>query len=287
MTSRAITGKVDETSGQFEFKGDDGSDVDVTTLSQLEMFDIFYRDDEVNGVVPVLAEAIRYKGFDPIELRRELSDKGLLFKDLLVILTALAISGNNPNRLTDRAKVRNVEVGMRAAEILRKYEIQRTKTQGGLITLARVGIAYIGIYAQLRKYLVSTGMITKQFSTPLEAVFQDPNMGAVAIIHGQEDSYREYEGRISAALRSASARTTRADWLEIACRGLSSDVLSCQVLSGFTPGGPPMSPSAMAPLFAEYNTGNSRNQPVAIPALRTTSILLEAAVEVAEPSRRK
>lgn len=198
------------------------------------IFQRAYDADSILDLAGCTADGIAYAGFDPAVYRRAFLDSGAEFKDLTIALVTLAVTGNNPMKLTSSQKLKNAAVAGMVAAKIREMNITSTKPSPEGLTLARLGISFIAIYARLRKFLCSRGKIQPQFGIDLNLILQDPNMGAVAVLLNQERPYREYETRIESALSKGAGRRSQSDWLEVAVNGIERDELSMRLISNFS-----------------------------------------------------
>lgn len=240
-----------------------------------------YDTGDHNPTVNYVAHGVSYQGLNTAVLRQMLWDANMSYQDLLVILTCLAIAGNNPQRLTDRAKVTDERIARAAYDIIRKSGITGMKARdNAVLTMSRVGIAFLPLYWKLRVYLAATGRLQEQFPGTIDIVYQDPNMGALAVLHGLEVQYREYEKQFADALAGtgpAGRRQNDTDWLVVACRGLQADVSSLSVLASIS--NLELAPAEMEEFFEEYRTNTFRSAPVAMALPRTRRVLQEAKPE--------
>lgn len=230
-----------------------------------------YDASDHNPTVNYVAHGVTYQGLNTAVLRQMIWDANLTYQDLLVILTCLAIAGNNPQRLTDRAKVTDERIARAAYDIIRKAGITGMKSRdNATLTMSRVGIAFLPLYWKLRVYLHATGRLQEQFPGTIDVVYQDPNMGALAVLHGLETQYREYEKQFTDALAGtgpSGKKRSNTDWLMVACRGLQQDIGSLHVLGAVST--LELSPAEMEPFFEEYRNLTFSTAPVTAVLPRT------------------
>lgn len=247
-----------------------------------------YDNERHNLYSGMLADALQYQGFNPIIFRQELANKGASMKQIIVCMTALAISGNNPNRLTDSAKVTNAGISRRAYDIIRDVGVSGRKTKdNATITLSRIGIAFLPMYWCLRNWLNSQNKIQDQFPGTISVTLQDPNMGAIAVLNNAEREYRAYESAFSDAVsqtRTKAQAKNPTDWLAVAVRGLTADIPSRIVLKAINEMGGTPTPDDFGWMWEILINNVLVGDQADIPALTTKRVIPKVAAEEKEES---
>lgn len=256
------------------------------TATMLDAFNESLASREFNSIAILTAWAVAYQGLDTAALRRDLFSKGLTFEKLIVVLSCVAISGNNPDRLLDSAKVTDVNISRRANAITRELGVTgRRVKDGATVTMARIAICFAPIYYKLREYLHDAGRLQDQFPNTIHPVFQDPNLGAIAVIRGFEVQYRAFEAEFSDAVSGRGAgRPGRVgtDWLAVAVRGMQSDSETLRVMTSADKLTGTRTPQDLLPLFEMYESQTYTDGPITIPALRTKPAVPPSILRAAE-----
>lgn len=120
----------------------------------------------VDQLIDMLAEGLKYDGFDPVGLRNNWLGKAGApsFKEVVAVCTAYVFVGNNPSNLN--SKVVDQGIGKDVLSMVNKFGVVAKKTTGTSLTLARVAIAFSPVVYFIRlklhgaNKLPSSGVIT-------------------------------------------------------------------------------------------------------------------------------
>jgi len=175
--------------------------------------------DAIAEYAETVFEATCYVGFSVDDVRA--SVESMLLSDLCALLSAYSNIGNNMSKLNStRLKDKNVSTQVYRTAAGAKIS---AKKREGFITLSNLATSFLPLYFSIRSQLKDK--LQNQFpETMLPPLYQDPVMGPLAVIHGFESQFRNYQKAFFKVLpRAKEFKASSNDWLRLSCVGYNQD----------------------------------------------------------------
>lgn len=168
-------------------------------------------------------QACEYKGFNSQEVRQWCIGQGFTAGCVFAAIAAYINVGTNYRKLASSSKTKDPIKAARVQNMLNAKGVLINKGLNGY-TLANIATAFLPVLSYLRN--ANRDRLQNQFAGTISAVYQDPCMGAMAVIDNQESEYRLYQKAFYKALKSTrkGKLPQSVDWLHLSVNGLNRDL---------------------------------------------------------------